>query len=494
MCELILFVGNFMTKNDRRRPLFLSSSGGGGHISAIRAIIEDHPEQPPMLQIENNWKRNVFLDFILWVVQKFVFIKSFIKFITNLFSLPALPDTTLFQAEIDRLTLTAPYSYNKNELIERQYIDVLLDICDDGFYQCAYWNVFQKQDDVKNLEKLIDFQHYNERRNHQKIKTSILSYLIAAKNKGEPYTEIVSSQPLGISAICDAIDEYHKLYPDLETLKLKQYLTDCPSAGCKHYFHGLQNLSPEHKAKIELYILKSAENYGLDGFDIKSIDFKNNPMVRKAFKTVHSEVFSKDIRVRCSGLENELDIKSNETTACVMLGSNASDATIEYVRSLIELRELDMIFVFTGGNQDLVNLLKQEDNLKLIILAQQGAEAIATLMARSQYTIIRGGGLSIMEQMCLIEGNLNRARQIFIHHKEGASELECTSGIEWEDGNVTYFTETLNAGTNLLIKKTSPQLFPGQIANQKSNKISLFNSLNTVSIIEGENLSPQRSA
>ena len=183
-----------MTQNDRRRPLFLSSSGGGGHISAIRAIIEDHLEEPPMLQIKNNWKRNVFLDFILWVVQKFVFIKSFIKFITNLFSLPALPDTTLFQEEIGRLSV--PYQDNGNELIERQYIDVLLDICDDGFYQCAYWNVFQKQDDVKNLKKLIDFQHYNERRNHQKIKTSILSYLIAAKNKGEPYTEIVSSQPL----------------------------------------------------------------------------------------------------------------------------------------------------------------------------------------------------------------------------------------------------------------------------------------------------------
>lgn len=445
------------------KPLFLSSSGGGGHLSSMDAIMKGYDEElRQALVIKNNWKRNHFLELILWV-QEYLFIKYFINCILNFFAFPEIPDKTLFFQELEKLN--KPYLHNQDT--NREYIDVLLDICDNGFYHCAYWNVFQKKDDIENIQKMIQFFAYNESINYKKIKTYIFNMLEIAMENRCPYTEIVSSQPLGLAAICDAIDEYQQKYAGAPKIKLKQYLTDLPSLGCKHYFQGLQKLNQKQSEKIELFMLASNELYGLDNFNIHYIEPKNNAMVRDAFKNLKLDNFHQDISVKCFGLEEELLIQSNETTACVMLGSNASDATIKYVEKLIHLDGIDKVFVFTASNQSLVKSLQCLAQEKLVILGQQGAETIAPLMARSQYTVIRGGGLSIMEQLSLLE-NLDadaaRARQIFIHHKEGDDESKLTSGIPWEDGNVEYFINEVKAkAPHIKIFKTSPQLFESQI-------------------------------
>lgn len=451
-------------KNKRGNPLAIGCSGGGGHIAAINAILASF--DPTCL---TSYSPTPYKDKPSSVIGVSIYMASHINFFpsvktaTKASGLPVLPVHNDLADAIKELE-----NANKSR---RFYVDMLLDVYPTGYENAAIWNIQQRQDNKSELAKLINLQSHNDRIFFTEVSDYFLNLLSTASTNGNPYTEVISTQAIGLSALCDAVKTYN-LQHDTPII-INQYMTDLPTPGAVHFFNVLSKLSPDHQQQMNVHAVglnqSVVDHFFVNGSYFKglyNINPKHNPMIRPGFsrENDNSDKFDKPVELRY------LMIPAGEKIASIMLGSQASTDTEIYI-DILNDHGMDKIFVFCGSNTALREKLTQKYNSlrQIILLGNQDDAFIASVMTRSNILITRAGGLSVMEQMAMEH---NHEQMIMIHHADSnayhedkpvlihhSAESEILSepelllsGISWEDHNADLLIQTLN----VRVVKTCP--------------------------------------
>ncbi|WP_133140504.1 hypothetical protein [Legionella genomosp. 1] len=472
----------------KRRPFLLGCSGGGGHISAIKGIhkylereyakagIEfDFPEYEPVLLEHkgNNPSRDLILrgQGLLYDYR----ISPLLKKISALTPIPIIPSRESLLEETTRLN-------DAEKKLNRYYRDMLLDYYDAGYESAGIWNILQREDAVSELRKLIDLQKSNDDQNYSTVKERLLRDLKAAAIKGEPYTEIISTQAMGLPALCDAAREYNEWimlnYPGYNQLVVQQYFTDLPTEGAVHFFNPLARLNKKQQQQMRLYgvgmtdeIIRFHFPKGEHFAGIYDVPAKDNPMVRPGFKNPdldYSRYFHEPCKISLKNpddSESDYSVAAHEQIATILLGSQAGNDTVKYIETLLT-NGYEKIFVLGGHKfkKEIEEISSRYPHLSSLIIpvsTNQDDISLTPLLTRSNLVIQRGGGVSVMEGMALPH---NPEQTILVHHADNGSldETRLTSGIRWEDCNVDRLIKALSQ-QGIECKKTSPKLAKSQI-------------------------------
>lgn len=380
---LFMSESNDMTAIRTLRPLIIASSGGGGHIAAAQGILD---------WMKSSWEAHGATQENQWFVQHysddfantcthssdpvqqfevdfsithqatlaserwFSLSRSIVTFGIFLYSLP------FFRPLLTSLThLCGGFNLPQQEEVERElnkfkkeaedhptrpYVDFLPDIYPAGDVFAAIFNALQANDRTQDIEKTISGQSFSDRWHYQIAYKKIFRMLLTAARAGRPYSEIVSTQPQAIAALCDAVIDYNayverqlsrksalkERYAVLEKLLenattkrkinyiknqlttlademgriskltsiyINQYLTDLPTdlvlideqpmpQGAGHFIDPLIQLSPQQTKHIRLHAVgplaqPKLQNHSLFK-SLYNIDPSDNPMVRAGFK------------------------------------------------------------------------------------------------------------------------------------------------------------------------------------------------------------------
>ncbi len=452
------------------RPLMIGCSGGAGHNSAIKGIVNflqdtlganvEFNTHRPVLLGEKAPNRNraeiqrgvdmMYIPFVGPVVRETVKLSSF----------PLLPNTTVLTQEMRSL------SANEEKLNgRRQHLDMLLDVYPAGYESAAIWNVLQRNDEVGTLKKLIALQHRSDDSNYQKVYNYYLEALRTAFDAGSPYTEIISTQAMALPALCDAVQQYNLEKNPNPPVIVHQYMTDLPTPGAVHFFNVLSTLTPVQQEQMKLYgvgmedgIMQHFFPKGFHFHGVYNIPADDNPMVRSGFKDNNldnSNKFHQDFTLDL-GSAGSYIIPESERVASIMLGSQASHDTVEYIESLLKTG-VQKVFVFGGTSPHILEKINviiaahPEYAAKIIPLGPMDDKQIAPLFTRSNIIITRSGGLSVMEQMATSH---SPEQTVLIHHANSLAQV-LTSGISWEDDNGTALLNDLMQ-RNVYAEKTCP--------------------------------------
>ena len=455
------------------KPLLIGCSGGGGQITGIEGIAtyleKKYPNFTELVQHKPILHANKAESWIKTYIYKgshftnniyllSPLIQNIISFFTNY---PLLPEMGDLKSEVSAL------AKKEEKMTSRRYVDMLLDVFPAGYESAAIWNVLLKKEKTTDLKKLIALQYISDDENYKDICSFFSEKLNNAAQEGSPYTEIISTTSMGLPALCDTVKTYHATHPDKSQLTIRLYMSDLPTIGAVHFFNALSILTPEQQQKIELYGVcmyqKTLNHYFPNGHHFKGvydIPTNDNPMMRPGFTNPdydNSKKFNTDVTIKTAQNES-FTILKNEQIASIMLGSLASHDTVEYIETLFD-SGIDKVFVFGGKIEaisekiDVILARRPEYKERVIRLGNQGDKEIAQLMTRSNMIFMRAGGMSVMEQMAMRH---NKEQTIFLHHAN-TNRHELTSGISWEDDNVTALIADLNLNKKIRAEKTSPE-------------------------------------
>ncbi len=415
----------------QEKPLFIASSGGQGHIAAIMALIECSnllAEKLPIYEPKIFESKEISLTGGLIYTAAFFGQNRWFQSFANFYELPLIPQEILLQA-IENLKNTQP----------RPYIDMLLDVYKAGFESAAIWNSLQREGKTSELRKLIKWQPQSDSSNYSDVFNYYKALFIKAYQSNAPYTRVISTQPMGLSALSDAVDYYNRHVPLFDDspkppLVIHQYLTDLPTEGARHFFNALAILTPHQQQQIKLYGVDITDEimsyFFKNGYffqDICSIEKKNNPMIRRGFKDAqydNSNKFDETLTLKFKTTKTDsvpdMLVKPNEKIASIMLGSQACIELFTYLDCLID-HGVDKILVFGGLNPQISEIFnskaasKRQYLSQVVLLENQDSQHIAAIMTRSNIVIIRAGGLSVMEQMAM---NHHPDQIILIHNAD----------------------------------------------------------------------------
>lgn len=425
-------------KNNTENPLAIACSGGGGHIVAIKAILSWYQQQGLTLHQPAPYRKQTktLMGASIALASRANAVSG-IKKLTGITGLPVLPlkkDMKRAVGELQEIN-TSP----------RFYVDMLLDVFPGGYEFAAIWNINQRQDNKRELMKLVNLQPVNDQLYFKKISEFFLKKLNAAHAEGRPFTEIISTQAMGLAGLCHAVQRYN--FRHGSSLAINIFMTDLPTMGAVHYFRALARLTPEYQRLINLYavglnqdVINHFFKRGSHFQGLYNINPKQNPMIR-------------------AGYVPDLSLLNEEKIATVMLGSQASDDTEKYVDGLFQFG-MDKIIVFYGTNHALRDRIakKYHDSTdRVVLLSSVDDGYLATLMAESDILITRTGGLGTMMLMALEH---RQDQIIMIHHADSNKKARHSgSGIPWEDHNADGLIHALN---NRVIK-TCPSEFLGYL-------------------------------
>ena len=486
------------------KPLILACSGGAGHISAAKGIIGGLQKKNPNVVITQH-------EPLLYREHKFTFTAFMIRLgiwsgsipvigyvvnkIAHLVGAPAMPNYKVFWSQMSQIKKSETENIEgKKQGIKRPYVDVLLDLFPPGYEFTAYNNAAHLSLTAKETSAISTYKGSVENYNHYAVFKNVLRHLVSSAKSGSPYTQIISTQALSIKSICDAVLYYNNtflpqynakhqtVYP---AISIAQYLTDLPSLGCAHFMDNLEDLSIEQRKLIELYAvyiskpIKAAYFSGEHGFKaVYDVDPKQNPMVRAAFKDKNLSDYTNLEKSQKLFYKNEVtpliecldtdrrpyrDINAGDKVASIMIGSLAANASVDYIESLLKAN-YNHIFVFGGSNEEILKrintlILKypvsEQAKIKqrIICLGNQTDVEMAPIFTRSNCVVIRGGGLSVMEQMAM---PLTKDKIVLMHHEDSDDE-QLTSGLSWEDSNTDRLIEYLTEQEAFSVK-VSPKL------------------------------------
>ncbi|KTD22361.1 hypothetical protein [Legionella londiniensis] len=501
------------------RPLIFSCSGGAGHISAAQGIINKLQKDNPSVVITQHRAElyqdkpysltAIFLRAALWINSVPV-IGAIVGFILNWIGYPDLPDYDTFWDQMSKIQQMEQCKEGETvKPIHRPYIDVLKDCYDAGYEFTALNNASHLSLSTKSLKKLLTNKSSVEENNYHSVYHKTLDLLITAATNKTPFTRVVSTQALSLKALCDAVDYYNREFlpafnrnkkTGYPSIYIDQYLTDLPEPGCTNFMENLDDLSSRQQQLLEIHAVNISECMEAAYFGqeqsfkaVHNIDPLKNPLVREGFKDDNLKNFAvtdqpvtlgyrlfEDEKSSSYSLK-EITINPNAKVASIMIGSLAATATVDYVKCLLE-KDYDHIFIFGGLNQHISRKVEEiiktyssveQVNIrnKLVLLGHQTDQEMAPIMTRSNCVVIRGGGLSVMEQMSM---PVLPDKAVFIHY-ENTPDSDFTSGVSWEDSNADSLIRFLSQkGAN--VYKTSPEQGLGALDNQ-ANEVRIIPQL-----------------
>lgn len=476
---------NFVSQYNEIHPLMIATSGGGGHISSIKGIIEFLRNKYPNIHFESyipvllkdkpySSANNQAMQALNLLKKSHIgpIVRSMIKPFT-VFS--TLPDKDLVIEEMKTLNKSQTIDSDEKEPKPREYSDLLLDVDPAGYLSVAMWNVAIAQDNSPLLTKFNSLKDETDKRNYTTVFHYYMTQLMKAKKANKPFTEIICTQTMSLPALCDAVIEYNK--HTVKPIVLHEYMCDLPTKGCVHFFKVLSTLTKAQQKVIKLYgvgmnerVLQHFFQKGYHFAGVYNISNKDNPMVRPGFKNPSldkSKTFHGKTKLDLKA-EGYFTIPADEQIASIMLGSQASHDTVAYVESFLEAG-IQKVFVFGGKKKnisDRINaILNRHPEYKdrIIPLGFMDDAQMTPLMTRSNFIVIRGGGSSVSEQLALPH---HSEQAILFHHANSSSEI-LTSGISWEDDNITELMKELKK-QNVHAQKTCPNRVKCHIAEAKT--------------------------
>ena len=443
------------------RPLLVACSGGTGHITAMKAIMRmfDLSELPQYSTPSFANKPYSTSGFFMFMGNTF---STLLAAVPENLPVPKLPARALILEEI-RLLEKSLEPHNM------PFMDMLLHAYPAGFNQAALWNYLQKNDMTRELAKLVALQHYNDDYHRTIVRDGFLKALERGRRTGKQYTDVISTQALGLAGLCDAVLDYNRRYN--ENIIIHQYMTDLPSTGAVHFFNSLSRLSAVQQNQINLYavdlhsgVIRHFFREGHYFQGLYNINTKDNPMVRPAFMNPEydfSDKFEQDVVLSLKNLDPQ-PIRANEKIASILLGGQAGIDSIKYILPLLAAG-MDKVFLFAGSNRVLIEeviKLQTERGLadKIVLLPNQDDSHVASVISRSNIVVTRPGGGTVMEHLAMKH---NPQQKIMLHHKDTRFEGPST-GISWEDGNANLLIEKLG-GEGITAVKTTPKIVREQL-------------------------------
>ena len=374
-----------------------------------------------------------------------------------------LPPYADFLAELQRL-------YNTSQINGKPYIDMLLDVYPAGYEFVAIFNTLQRGDYLTNINKIVNAQPRSDRMNYKHVYAKILEILCNEANNNLPYTEIISTQSQSLAAICDAVHTYNQHH---QPIIINQYLTEMTTIAAHHFFIAINNLTKTQQQYIKIHAVcdKISDIYdcltNTDHFaGIEVLSKYNNPMVRSEFKNPLLKdlyPFDKECQLIINTAigSKTITIPAHAKIAVIMLGSLAGRASIDYAKYLTALNKYKFIFVFRSGNQDFDKKLENLSN-NIICLEYQPPQTLASIIIRSNCVVLRGGGLSTMENMAL---PIVQNKKFYFHHPEAGNENktqdQLSTGLSWEDSNIDQLIKHIRENS-AYAWKTTPQRIQSQ--------------------------------
>lgn len=384
-----------------------------------------------------------------------------------------------------------------------------------GNYATNSWNSDQKNERIAKINSLTKIQFIFDIL--IAIPVFFSTWAMLRKHKIE---HVVNVQPMGLKAIIYAVrieNFMRSLFKGAGQIKVSLIMTDLPTDQTVNFFSPLKRLSKRDRAVLQVFtttpLVQKGEteatfwakhaNLSLD--NVKT--YPDFPL-RPAFRAVADQDRTQPINlgIQChspaakadleralrspagaevpAGAEGNLThrINPDDRVITIMLGSQASfDATIAYVEKLVELspREEDRqtkIFVCCGdpkpGEPSLIAALYEKvatldkpESVLIAPLSRQDDKVLAPLIARSDVTITRSGGLTAMELQAVATG------KILIHSaakpvKEGVelTQKQLLNGMfTWESGNARFLQRDKNTWM------TTPNQLPSDLFADKDD-------------------------
>ena len=419
-------------------PLIISSSGGGGHLTAAMSLIEQYQQQQTILAYHTAQKPSQ---------ARF----SFERLFENLMLLAYLPGMRkliqwLHQIELPSLSeLKQEYAQLRLQQAKtpcRLYVDFLLDWMPNGYMMTALFNLMQRQNHGLSLRRLVKNQGFIDKLFKHTIQERLNKTLMDALSHEKPYDAIISTQALGIPALCRAVAKYnaHIMQHNLPQpmIEIHQFITDIPHQYAKHYLSPMQELEFLDKRFLNIHLLNIHDDISfIPHKHAKKVWFyepEDNPMIRPSLHRA-PPALAHGIRIILPRQANIM-ILPKERLSVVMLSSANGQISLDYLNSLIALG-IEHIALVGKLSPSLVETIKDMPSPQshIYLLGQLDAASLGELLQNAHLIIVKSGGLSLME---LVSFKFHPTSIICLHEDSG---LNAHSGLIWEEGNKKWFIQ-----------------------------------------------------
>lgn len=374
-----------------------------------------------------------------------------------------------------------------------------------GNWAIENWNAQQKREDVQALNDYLKY-HWVDEWVFGAIRFFAFLYQLSKYDVDTIVTTQPLGTKALIRAV-RVRNWFNRCFrPSKTQIKIHMVMTELPTARTDNFFPQVKGLCDADKAVFKLVTMKPLVKYGQSdeafwqectGLSLKKGEvIYDIPPVRKAFVDIAAaEVDPNEVEpgkdipqltVKYDTANDELDLMASATglplhgdkgkvtfdiqpqdkVVTLMLGGQACvGATKQYVRGLIKhlgRKDTDYdqyVYVFCGkhkkGDDTLFKQVhdivaearakgKLSKNMHVVPLSYQGDTEIAPIMARSDMTITKSGGLTAMEINAIVN-----AKKIFLHTtcKDPKSQEDMlTRGMPlWEAGNARYLIKRKGA-------------------------------------------------
>lgn len=430
-----------------KNPLIIASSGGNGHISAALSLIQQLSQEQKHLKnyyIHKPKNKKLSIETFVWGALYFLNI----PLIQKISSLPQkyyIPSP--FQLKKEKsLLLKQQASYQ-----QRPYVDYLLDLLPNGYVYTAIFNLLQSQGHSQSLNTVTKGQPFLDKLYKKTISQKILKLFEQAIAEGHPYDCIISTQAMGLSAMCHAAYTYNqniktlekKYQQKLSSIHIHQFITDIPKACALHFLNPLQKLKPYEKNVLSIHLLElDDKNIFAEQELAKDFYFyspEHHPIIRPELRKknyFHDILGFNWIRVG----QQMITRLPHQKLAVLMFSSGTGDISLEYLQKIMQnhIKHIALIGKTNPKIQEAIHQIQTQSDCKIYLLGHLQAKDLRKVLNAAHLLVVKGGGLSLME---LASFSLRPDCRIFIHHPQASQNPENAKGLVWEDGNIQWFLD-----------------------------------------------------
>jgi hypothetical protein len=378
--------------------------------------------------------------------------------------------------------------------------DVLRDWMKGFGWASSYYNWTQRKGYVFLQQSFVNLQKYADG-----VFWLPLFFIILRTMFKYEIDEIYDTQVVGISAMIKAA----RLYGHCKKKKVltKRIVIDLPTDKCTHFFANVKRLSKKDRSFFSLVSIKPLLKKGQtpDEFWLKNCNLLEKDVVydyfpvRAAFRNYMGlprciEPFSISIRtkhkeeqliiekllekkvtpVTFSHESSTFTIAPQDQVVAVLFGTHPTqEAMYQYIDQFLQIAKLEtkkmylFMFcndyapksIFTWLIDSMKEKIDQVESLIIVPMSFQQEDVIASLFYRSNLTITRSGGSTIMELMAISHGeNWIHSQRKKKNSEEKLSYKQLLKGIPaWEAGNADYMHHYYDA--KIVTPQTAYELY-----------------------------------